>query len=84
MINYEYALSVTKSDTAYLTANGHIRNGGTTAADINILPVNYTNTNTPASGVLIKNVQPGAIIPIAAKKVFSTSTAATIIEVYVP
>jgi len=74
----------TKSDTVYLPARGYARNGGASAADICVLPVNRADSNTAADGVVIKNVQPGAIVPVYIKKVVSTTTTATPIEIYVP
>lgn len=77
------ALVVTKHDTNYLPAYGFIRNGAS-AGNINILPVNRPDSNTPADGVVISGVQPGEIIPIPVKKVFSTNTTATLMEVLIP
>ncbi len=82
MKTFADATVITKSDTVYLSKYGYARNGGAAAADICVLPVARANSNTASDGVVIKNVQPGAIVPIKIKKVFSANTTATPIEVY--
>jgi len=67
---------VAPSDTAYLPKHGMIRYGGSTAANINVLPLDAENTDTAANGVVFTNVQPGEVLPVLVKKVFNTSTAA--------
>lgn len=67
---------VTPSDTAYLPVQGYVRYGGSSAANVNVLPIDAADTDTPANGVLFTAVQPGEIIPVIVKKVFTTDTGA--------
>lgn len=63
------AQAITPSDTANFTKTGCIYVG--TAGNVNVLPLDKANSNTPADGVIFYNVPAGTILPVVVKKVFA-------------
>lgn len=80
------AVSVTPSNTNYITKEGNVRTFGTlyvgTSGNLNVLPLSHADTNdatttgTAGGAVIFTNV-PVGFFPIQVKKVFATGTTAS-------